>query len=172
MKKNHSINICRPGYGASCALCCGSHNYDAPPGEITALFRARLEFFLDGSKKQPLLPPKALPDALQCPHVAFTDEACSLIGCLYYHEKAMQEDTFFKKTCKTFLCPAAEELSPEEIIYAARLCGDWFYYSLLIHEIKFLRSLMNRYPDPDKMPQKTRQDMQARLTGALRQEER
>lgn len=38
---NEKINICRPGHGASCALCCGSHNYLASPEHISALFKER-----------------------------------------------------------------------------------------------------------------------------------
>jgi hypothetical protein len=33
-------NLCRPGHGASCALCCGSHNYNAPFEEIHALLKS------------------------------------------------------------------------------------------------------------------------------------
>jgi len=154
------INICRPGYGASCALCCGSHNYVLEPDEISALFKIR-----SGERKPEA--PKRFADAIQCPHVGYTYGSESVIGCLNYRESADSSDAFFNKTCKTFFCHASDRLTNKEIIFAARLCADWYYYSLLIHEVDLLASLVKEFSDPRELPAERARALKDRLRKGL-----
>lgn len=79
----------------------------------------------------------------------------------------MEEDTFFTKTCKTFFCPASDNLSSEEVLYAAELFGDWYYYSLLIHEINLLLSLMKEFPAPGMVTEKHIKEVKTKLSKAI-----
>ncbi|PKL40414.1 MAG: hypothetical protein CVV44_02090 [Spirochaetae bacterium HGW-Spirochaetae-1] len=171
------INICRPGYGASCALCCGSHNYDASPGDIATLMYRRRKAFryysrdyiiktiqssrsdLTGSyyyreRKHPftLTLDPLFDGCLQCPYVTFIDDNEAL-GCFLYPENGgdRNRDCYNVYRSKNFTCPARESLSENEILYAACLTGDWFYYSILIHAAPLLQAIMEKYPRPDEV---------------------
>lgn len=175
-----TLNICQPGHGASCALCCGSHNYAAAPGEIDALFQKRREA-LKGYSPEFLMKrivasrsdmtgsyyfnrelnadfiitlPKLYEDGTQCPFVCHVDDT-GVIGCAVYPgggEKDFRYECFQSYTCKYFSCQAREVLTDDEIGFAARLLGDWYYYTLLIHDIALLRSLIREFASPEKVP--------------------
>lgn len=188
---------CRPGYGASCALCCGSHNYDASPEVIQNLYLKRRDIFklyttgyiirqmrscrsnLTGSYYPDraiddgiiITLPKLYEDGLQCPFVCALDDGT--IGCALYPNKDETDarfDCFQSYTCKYFSCPAAEMLSKEEIVYAARLFKDWYYYTLFIHSIELLRQFKKSNPVPDEVPEPIIDDLKQILDGMLHAE--
>ncbi|HNW28023.1 MAG TPA: hypothetical protein PKN50_06090 [Spirochaetota bacterium] len=176
---NRSVNICRPGYGASCSLCCGSHNYWASLGKIEALFirRARIikayardflirkmiayrssmtgSYYVDPSNALFYITiPALFPDCPRCPFTGFIDRE-KTTGCLLGSEEGppgLRHECFLSYRGKVFNCPAREDLSDEEIVYAAGLARDWFYYAILIHEPELLRRLMRDYPAPGQVP--------------------
>ncbi len=180
-----TINICRPGYGASCALCCGSHNYRAGSMEIEALFvrRARIikaysrdflirkmiafrscmtgSYYIDPSETLFYSTMPALfHDCPRCPFAGFISRE-KIIGCLLGVEgdqPDLRHECFLSYRGKIFSCPAREILNDEEILYAARCTGDWYYYSVLIHAPELLRRLMIEFPVPEDIP-KTRKEM-------------
>jgi len=153
---SEKINICRPGFDASCALCCGSHNYTLPREELEHLFIVRGERGPDIPLKHPesSSEEKIFSDAMQCPHVAVTGGNCSEIGCLIYRDSEGRGDaeSFFRGTCSNFYCAAWDTLSDEEVLFAAGLMGDWYYYSLLINDIETLQELCADYRDPEDVP--------------------
>ena len=169
MGDEKKINICQPGFNASCALCCGSHNYHATLEDIEKIFDYRRdictgifrrpepdadlieELNCALNKKQIA---KKLDDGIQCPFVGYTSPEGS-IGCLAYFNNSFFKPAlkdFFDKTCKNFSCLAKELLSDPEILYAAKITRDWFYYSLLINDIKLLRKLFDKYKNPEDIP--------------------
>ncbi len=168
--KNSNINICRPGYHASCALCCGSHNYLLDHGGLYRLFNYRKDAAHtscgpgDGNPDYPALHR----DALQCPWVGFTDDNLSLIGCLRYLDPPHDDRDFFNYTCRNFSCRAREILTDDEVLYAARLTGDWRYYGLLINEINTLKNLKEEYSDPERVPPAAISMVRKRLDDMLR----
>lgn len=193
----NTTNLCRPGYGASCALCCGSHNYNASQEEIYALFQKRREMFqkfsagyiinrvrasrsnLTGSYYPErtiddgiiITLPKLYNDGLQCPFVALLDDGT--VGCVIYPTKESADsrfDCFQNYTCKYFSCASKEILSDEEILYAARLFGDWYYYTLLIHSIDLLRKFMQANPVLEKTDAKAIAMLKEQLEASLRSE--
>lgn len=94
-------------------------------------------------------------DAMSCPHVAILDAQEGRIGCRIYessHEEDASLRQFFDATCRTFYCRAWDSLSDQEVLFAASLTGDWYYYSLLIQEIVTLRKLYRRYETAKSMP--------------------
>jgi len=150
---SEKINICRPGMGASCALCCGSHNYTVSREELEHLFVARGEQGPEIPLKHPEYSSeeKIFPDAMQCLHVGIITENCSEVGCLIYRDSEGRGDaeSFFRGTCSNFYCAAWDTLSDEEVLFAARLMRDWYYYSLLINDIETLQELCADYRDPE-----------------------
>ncbi len=88
-----------------------------------------------------------------CEFIA-VNESNNLIGCMAYSDSTMLSSDlslFFEKTCKTFYCKAAEILSEKEILFAAELTGDWYYYPLLINEVNHLRKTMKLYQFPKQV---------------------
>lgn len=174
----NTLNLCRPGYGASCALCCGSHNYNAPFKEIHALFIKRREILklysseyianclrasrsnLTGSyyplravdESIIIALPKLYQDGIQCPFVILLDNGT--IGCALYPETTQEDkrfDCFHNYTCKYFSCHSKEILNDAKIEYAARLFKDWYYYTLFIHSINILHQFKEQYPVPENV---------------------
>jgi len=166
MKNIRKINPCQPGFGASCSLCCGSHNYDLGVKKITAVFARRSEIIRtcldrqggpDKIDQEPLTAilattgPKLQFDGIQCPYVGILDSG-GTIGCLIYEDPARINGftaDFHASTCSHFYCAAWNRLDDDEIIFAARLMGDWFYYGLLILDIAELKRLRGMYQGHD-----------------------
>lgn len=150
-----SLNICRPGFNATCSLCCGSHNYKLTPDECNSLFkkrsiRIRNGFFVNQTENIAVV----VPGAMQCRYVGHTDYDRNEIGCLIHDNEPKMtpsEKDFFRKVCSTFYCKGRDVLSKKEILFAAELTRDWFYYPILITEIKYLRKLVNIYENPGKV---------------------
>ena len=172
------VNVCRPGFGASCALCCGSHNYQGTEDEIGDLFRRRRaaadqfsrayllrimkssrspltgSYYYAGRGFRPETSPPLCGEGRQCPFVGCVGEE-GVVGCLRYPETPgpeLRRDCYQNYRSKIFTCPAREILSQEEVLYAARLTADWYCYSLLIQSTSLLRSLREEYSDPDLLP--------------------
>ncbi len=173
------INICRPGFGASCSLCCGSHNYRASREEIEGLFirRARImkaysrdflirkmiayrsamtgSYYVDPSNALFYITVPALfQDCPRCPFVGFISRERDT-GCLLGREDDLpgfRHECFLNYRGKIFTCAARDELTDEEILYAARLTRDWFYYSILVHEAELLRLSIREYSVPEEVP--------------------
>ncbi len=163
--KSREINPCRPGYGASCSLCCGSHNYRMSYEEVSSLFSER---GVAGAQRPYMHPfsvtkEKLYRDAMQCPHVAldFDDE----IYCLMYNERDKKGEilTFFNGTCSNFYCPAWDDLTDRQVVFAARLMHDWYYYSLLINDIEAVQNLCAEYDSPGDVPHEAVEELKAEL---------
>lgn len=151
------INCCNPGYNASCALCCGSHNFNVSYHDIHHFLEKKSSNYrqLILSQTEPAKILSALknssiekkdPQAIQCPFMGYLEN--NTLGCLVYdtsHLYGSEHENFFRGTCKTFFCPAWEKLSDDEISMAAQITADWFYYTLLIHDIDELQMAYKNY---------------------------
>lgn len=181
------VNICNPGFGASCALCCGSHNYLAGPDEVAVLFAKRTlkirEFNRDyiirhmTASRSPMtgsyyygpapfiitLPPREA-ESRQCPFIGCTGDP-GQIGCLLYPRAGYgsKVDCYQNYNSKVFVCDAGSSLKDDEILFAAQLTGDWYYYSILIHSKEYLRSIMKRFPDVTAISDKEYHDIKSEL---------
>lgn len=117
------VNPCRPGFGASCALCCGSH-HDVSWGELSC-----------------------------CPYIACDTEGLMGCRAYRSPESLPPEKrAFFSRTCKTFYCQAWDLLTDDEISFAAALTGDWYYYSIFICDIALCKSWHRRYGTATAVP--------------------
>lgn len=165
--RDSRINICQPGYNASCALCCGSHNFTADPDEIARILTHRGQ----GRERHTDTGGRLFEDGTRCPHVGVINEKMQAIGCLIYRSPAKggPAETFFEYTCRNFSCRARETLSEEEILFAARLMGDWYYYGLLINEISLLQGLFRKHRVPELVPPDELAAVKRTLAGLLRE---
>jgi hypothetical protein len=166
-----SLNICRPGFNATCSLCCGSHNYKLTHDECDQLFRLRSTrirngFFVNESGNVP----EVVSGAMQCKYVGYTDRENNEIGCLIHESETKMSPfrkDFFRNVCSTFYCKGRDVLTKKEILFAAELTGDWFYYPILITEIKYLRKLVNQYENPCKIPEEEKKKIKKDLLDIL-----
>ena len=78
----------------------------------------------------------------------------------------LRRDCFYSYRGKHFICNSFNELSDEEIIFAARFSGDWYHYSILIHSYDALRYIMKQYKDPEKINEETRRKINEPLIRA------
>ena len=198
MTETTKLNICRPGHNASCALCCGSHNYAGTREEIDTLFDRRRHvlgqyspaYLLNRMKASRsdmtgsyyfnrehnpdfiITLPKLYEDGLQCPFVSRMDGS-GIIGCAVYpggQERDLRFECFQNYTCKYFSCQARDILEDREIGFAARLMGDWYYYTLLIHSFGLLRELQREYGTAASVPPVKLEQVKEALEKALREE--
>lgn len=180
---------CRPGHGASCALCCGSHNYRASAGEIDSLFRFRAgtvrqfspsyliskmsssRSALTGSYYYPGVAglagpyPKIFENGLQCPFVGRSG-GDGPVGCLLRDGECSLTGTYecsMSYRGRIFSCAAKDGLSLRQIDYAARLFRDWYFYSLIIFEKALLEDMMDRFPDSGGVPGEELRNVRAHL---------
>ncbi|MGB4268411.1 MAG: hypothetical protein WBK20_04440 [Spirochaetota bacterium] len=154
---------CQPGFKASCALCCGSHNYKASFNDIDALFKERHSYFSNMLANNNdflstlkacyyelshMTLPAVHPDATQCPFVAYIDSSHTIIGCLLYPycRNVDYRSLFMGPICRTFSCSVNTAHYVDRIQIAAKLCGDWYYYSLIIQD-RDLFNLLCKQPE-------------------------
>ncbi len=190
-------SICRPGHGASCALCCCSHNYRAPYAEIDALFERRAallsqfsrgyligavrgsrsdmtgSYYFRGERVMSDVIEKRVENAFQCPFVGYIDGERT-VGCVLYpdeHKCGAAFDCHQVYRSKRFTCAARDTLSESEYTYAARLCGDWYHYGALIHMPDFLGALMREHPDVRLVSFDARRAIFARIEGFIMQDD-
>ncbi|HOP62659.1 MAG TPA: hypothetical protein PK358_16000 [Spirochaetota bacterium] len=102
-------------------------------------------------------------EAMQCPHVGIIEG--SEICCLIYDDPGKEGDllSFFNGTCRNFCCPAWDVLTDREIIFAARLMGDWYYYSLLINDVETLQNLCADYGSPGDVTEEELESLKEEL---------
>ncbi len=170
---SNNINPCKPGFGASCSFCCGSHNFKMDKDEIENILNER-KFTPEkrtGKNQEDSCYAKVVDDSLQCPHMGMVDSG--IIGCLAYNDNDLtgEFNDFFSSVCKDFYCAACKELTDKDVLYAAELMGDWFFYSLLIYNIEILLNLRAEYHSPDDVPEEILSDIKAELEQKLLDED-
>ena len=169
------VNRCQPGHGASCSLCCGSHNYALGPDDIEDLFLARGRVLAAHPYKhqEESTCEKLFHDAMQCSHLGMDPSDPGVVCCLIYdeHDRGEAVESFYNGTCKTFYCPAWHELSDRQVLFAARLMGDWYYYSLFINHIESVLELCALYDSPEDVPEEELRDLKEELVGIFIEED-
>lgn len=170
------VNPCRPGHGASCAFCCGSHNYTLRHDQIEKIFENRDSN--PASKLHTRHPEesdyeKLVKDGMQCPHTGISADEPGIVCCLAYNDndKAPAFRSFFRGTCKNFYCAAWKELTAEQILFAAGLMQDWYYYSLLINCIDILVELCADYDSPSDVDEERLDELKLELAEKLHEED-
>ena len=166
------VNICRPGYGSACLLCCGSHEGRMSPQERNELLRTRGDLF-HGSGIQGFIEKTRACDPPArdkiCPWLGTLGHD-GLPGCLIYDNPdpaGSRWESFFYGTCRIFWCRSADILDDDQVVYAARMCRDWYLYSMIINSPAILLQLMSRYPDPLDVPPGEMDEIRSRLNAMV-----
>lgn len=169
------VNPCRPGFGASCAFCCGSHNYKVPPEQIEEIFTIRGKDVSAGAGKHPedSSGDKLVAEGMQCPHVGFSGDEPGIVCCLVYSDEKNSAglNSFFNGTCKNFFCAAWDELTDRQVLFAAELMKDWYYYSLLINSVEALTGLYAEYEHAGDVPPDRLSELKLELEQSLLEED-
>ncbi len=186
--RSAEFSICRPGHGASCALCCGSHNFNCTREDLLGLMEHRasrlslfspeyllgkvrqsrsnltgsiyfspVNFFLDE-------PPPLDESSPRCPFLAIDETGTT--GCALNreaHRHGGTVDCVLSYRGKRFMCPAGERLSTREIRFAAQFAGDWYFYSILIHNNALLSRMLREWGDPGAISAVDREPIEEEL---------
>ncbi len=175
---NEKINICQPGFSASCSLCCGSHNFSPEFKNIDNVYKKRGQLYrslgcdtigyekaIENNNDLNLIP-RRVDEGTECPFLGYIYEDRQVVGCLAYSNPYFirkERCDFFNNTCKKFSCLARDTLNEYEIKFAAELMRDWFYYSLLINEINILRTLTSHFKKAGSVPAREKERIRAEL---------
>ena len=154
-------NICRPNPHKSCAACCGLYNIkDASPGLLSFELRRRSDMFArikrsieDLVNFKQLIAESSLletydPEIHVCEFMGFLDSGEKMVGCMLHPSSAGNSGVDLRglchygaMACKSFYCPAWNEL-PERIRQiVAELAPDWRAYGLIVTDVTFLLAL-------------------------------
>lgn len=173
--RENIINRCQPGFDASCSLCCGSHNYVMPPERIEDMLMDRARECSGRPIKHPeeACAEKLFRDEIQCPNVGMQSPYPGQVCCLLYteHDRGEEIESFFNGTCKTFLCPAWYDLTDRQVLFAARLMHDWYYYSLFINAIESVHEICAMYSRPEDVPPDKLRSLKDELAERLLEED-
>ncbi|MGO9568951.1 MAG: hypothetical protein ACLP5H_15555 [Desulfomonilaceae bacterium] len=155
------MNLCRPDDQKSCAACCGLYNIPIATRPAlrknlktrTLLFRQtersakaleKFETFIRESGAM-----SCVDDAIHvCEFTGFLDEAFRVVGCMLHPRSPGNHGTdlrglchYGSMACKTFFCPAWDELDPRCRSILLDTIDDWYLYGLIITDVDFVRSL-------------------------------
>jgi len=171
----NTVNRCRPGFGASCSFCCGSHNYALKQDEIEEIFIKRSEDFKALSQIHPedSFKEKLIKDGMQCSYIGISDYDHRQLCCLIYSEdhKGKVYEKFISGTCRHFLCAAWTELTDREVLFAAELMKDWYYYSLLVNSPELVTRLCAEYNTPNDITEDILSELKIELQRRLLEED-
>ncbi len=110
---------------------------------------------------------------MQCPHVGMDSSDAGCVCCLIYSEADRGDDVerFFRGTCRNFYCKAWDDLTDEEVLFAARLMGDWYYYGLFINDIAAVQEMSALYGTPENVPPEEIESLKETLEQRLMDED-
>jgi len=127
-----------------------------PPEKIEELFQTREEGRAASSLRHPeeCCSEKLFHDTMQCSHVGMTSSGAEEIGCLLYDaaDRGPGIESFIQGTCKNFYCQAWDYLTDREVLFAAQLMRDWYYFSLFINDIEAVQTVFAQYIHPEDVP--------------------
>lgn len=110
---------------------------------------------------------------MQCPNVGILESDPGIVCCLTYHDnhEGSGFESFFNGTCKNFYCVAWNELTDRQVLFAAELMKDWYYYSLLINSLETLMDLCAEYESPSDVPDEILDELKIELVDKLMEDD-
>jgi len=144
------------------------------PEQIEELFARRdRQPYPAQYQQEDALEEKLVPAGMQCPYIGISRVEPDMVCCLVYHDSHEDERfaSFFRGTCRTFLCTAWRELEEEHVLFAAKLMADWYYYSLMIQSPEMLMDLCAEYHDPGDVPDDLLEELKTELVEKLREDD-
>jgi len=155
------MNLCRPDNRKSCAACCGLYNVaDGTRSALTQKLGARTALFAAAERSV-----KALikyedrvrelengapldPAIHDCKFTGFLDEERRIVGCLLHPLSPGNGGVDFRGlcyygsvACKSFFCPAWDEIDRCHREILAATIDDWHLYGLVVTDVSFVRSV-------------------------------
>ena len=108
---------------------------------------------------------------MQCTNVGILRSDPGRVCCLTYYDehKESKSASFFKGTCKRFLCNAWNELTDRQVLFSAELMKDWYYYSLLLNSPELIADLCAEYESPNDIPAKVLEKLKTELESNLKE---
>jgi hypothetical protein len=161
MTMSIDLNLCRPDDRKSCAACCGLYNIpDARRPVLRQNLETRTILFRQTERSVDALvqfealiresgTTSPLDDAIHvCEFTGFLDEASRIVGCMLHPSSPGNRGIdlrglchYGSMACKSFFCPAWEELDPRHRGILLDAIDDWHLYGLVITDVDFVRSL-------------------------------
>lgn len=161
------MNLCRPDSSKSCAACCGLYNVaDGTRVTLQKTLANRTDRFRDVQRT---------PDALNrfeteiraleatqphdevihvCEFAGFVDDHQRSVGCMLHPCAPDNEGVdlrgmchYGSMACKSFHCPAWEELPTLHKQIVTDIVDDWHLYGLVITDVDFILSLFELTED-------------------------
>jgi hypothetical protein len=155
------MNLCSPDSSKSCAACCGLYNVQ--DGRSFALNR----ILLDRTRAIRSIPHSvealiAYADRISleaeasiidpaihvCEYTGFVDHVFRTVGCMLHPNAPDNHGVDFRglchygsMACKTFYCPAFEDLEDKSVDIMGTLVNDWHLYGLVATDINYVSAL-------------------------------
>ncbi len=161
------MNLCRPDSSKSCAACCGLYN-------VPNATRSALQFKLEKRTlafREVERSPQAIEDYQMwvraneaegpldeaihvCEFAGFLDPQQRIVGCQLHPTGTGNQGVdlrglcyYGSMACKSFFCPAWEEIPLRLRDMVCLLIDDWHVYGLVITDVDFVRSLFGLLED-------------------------
>jgi len=155
--------LCHPDSFKSCAACCGVYNVvDGRRDVLNSSILERTRKFRNVPREVYALvgfgdPVRGLhnlspldPDIHVCEYVGFVDGQDLTVGCMLHpaapgnHGIDLRGLCYYgSAACKTFYCPACEELNDSIFKIVRRLIGDWYLYGLIATDVNYVAALID-----------------------------
>jgi hypothetical protein len=159
--KTVGMNLCRPDDRKSCAACCGLYNVsEGTRPALSKNLQTRTTFFRQTERSAEALQNFesviresgavcGLDDAIHvCEFTGFLDEALGIVGCMLHPSSPGNRGIdlrglchYGSMACKTFFCPAWEEIDLRHRGILVDTIDDWHLYGLVITDVDFVGSL-------------------------------
>ncbi len=161
------MNLCRPDSSKSCAACCGLYNVpNATRPALQSKLETRTRAFKDVERT-----PEAIEASQQwvrtneaetprdqvihvCEFTGFLDPLQRIVGCQLHPAAPGNQGVdlrglcyYGSMACKSFFCPAWEEIPPRLQALVCLLIDDWHLYGLVMTDVDFVRSLFGLLED-------------------------
>jgi hypothetical protein len=168
------LNVCRPDHRKSCAACCGLYNVEdaTRPALLRKLQNRTLRFqttdrspdrlqeFKDLVKRVEASAP--LEEAIHvCEFCGFLDAENRVVGCMLHPTAPGNGGIdlrgmchYGSMACKSFFCPAWEDISPRRLGVLVDAVQDWHLYGLVVTDVDFVTAVFDLLEDAVGSPLK------------------
>jgi hypothetical protein len=161
------LNVCRPDHRKSCAACCGLYNVEdaTRPALLRKLQNRTLRFQATDRSPDPLqefkdhiqsveatVPPE---EAIHvCEFCGFLDAENRVVGCMLHPTAPGNGGIdlrgmchYGSMACKSFFCPAWEDISPLRLGVLVDAVQDWHLYGLVVTDVDFVTAVFDLLED-------------------------
>lgn len=155
------MNLCHPDEKRSCAACCGLYNVkDATRQALSLKLERQTLLFGQIERSAAAISDYGTrvareaagapldPEIHVCEFIGFLDAHRRLVGCMLHPAAQGNQGVDFRglchygsMACKSFFCPAWDQIPPQYRDTLMALVEDWHLYGLVITDVDFVMSL-------------------------------